>query len=336
MNRMKTLLKPTPFMIWVAALLVVMAAAFVAAIIVFAKGLVVTNLTNLVPWGLWIGIDLSAIALSAGAFTLSAAVYLFRLKKYEPVARTAVFVGMVGYSMALITLCMDIGRPDRFWHGWFYWNIHSPLWEVTMCVTVYFNVLLLEVAPIFAHTDWFQSRWPKLAHRLEGIHKFAPYLALVGLCLSTLHQSSLGMTYGVLNSRPIWNRPGVAILFYLSAVIAGPALAVLASKAAAAITPLAKVRHDLLDPIARLIGWALLAYFILRVTDILAVNAVYSPGRPEGIAILTSGPLAFNFWVLEYGLGIVAPMIILISNRLRRHDRLTMMALGMVVIGLIA
>lgn len=336
MNRMKTLLKPTPFMIWVAALLVVMAAAFVAAIIVFAKGLVVTNLTNLVPWGLWIGIDLSAIALSAGAFTLSAAVYLFRLKKYEPVARTAVFVGMVGYSMALITLCMDIGRPDRFWHGWFYWNIHSPLWEVTMCVTIYFNVLLLEVAPIFAHTDWFQSRWPKLAHRLEGIHKFAPYLALVGLCLSTLHQSSLGMTYGVLNSRPIWNRPGVAILFYLSAVIAGPALAVLASKAAAAITPLAKVRHDLLDPIARLIGWALLAYFILRVTDILAVNAVYSPGRPEGIAILTSGPLAFNFWVLEYGLGIVAPMIILISNRLRRHDRLTMMALGMVVIGLIA
>src|SRR5690606_6791148 len=119
-------------------------------------------------------------------------------------------------------------------------------------------------------------------------------------------------------------RPGVAILFYLSAVIAGPALAVLASKAAAALTPLAKVRHDLLDPIARLIGWTLLAYFILRVTDILSVNAVYSPGRPEGIAILTSGPLAFNFWVLEYGLGIVVPMIILISNRLRRHDRLTM------------
>lgn len=336
MTYIKPGLKPTPFTIWAAALLVVMAAAVVAALIVFAKGLVVTNLTNLVPWGLWIGLDLSAIALSAGAFTLSAAVYLFRLKKFEPVARTAVFVGMVGYSMALMALCMDIGRPDRFWHGWVFWNIHSPLWEVTMCVTVYFNVLLLEVAPIFARTDWFQSRWPKLAHRLEGIHKLSPYLALIGLCLSTLHQSSLGLTYGVLSSRPIWYRPGVAILFYISAVVAGPALAVLASKAAAAITPLAKVRHDLLDPIARYIGWALLAYFILRVADFLAINAIYSPGRPEGIAILTSGPLAFNFWVLELGLGIIVPMVILISNRLRRHDRLTMMALAMVVLGLIA
>ena len=326
----------TPFGLWMMFLLAVLAAALVAALIVLIKGLGVTNLTNLVPWGLWIGIDLSSIALSAGAFVLSAAVYLFKLKKYEPLARTAVFVGMVGYSMALMTLFIDIGRPDRFWHGWFYWNLHSPLWEVTMCVTVYFNVLLLEAAPILGQADWFRSRWPNLAHRLEHVHKLAPYLAIVGLCLSTLHQSSLGATYGILRARPIWYRPSLAFLFYVSAIVAGPALTVLASKIAAYVTPRAKVRQDILDPVTRVIGWALLIYFALRVWDLLVVSNTSAPGRDEGLLLLTQGSLAFNFWVLEFGLGMIVPMIILLSNRLRRYDRLTMLALALVVIGLVA
>ncbi len=326
----------TPFGLWILFLSVVLAAALAAALIVLVKGLGVTNLTNLVPWGLWIGIDLSSIALSAGAFVLSAAVYLFKLKKYEPLARTAVFVGMVGYSMALMTLFIDIGRPDRFWHGWFYWNIHSPLWEVTMCVTVYFNVLMLEVAPILGQAEWFRSRWPNLAHRLEHVHKLAPYLAVVGLCLSTLHQSSLGSTYGVLRARPIWYRPSLAFLFYISAIVAGPALTVLASKIAAYVTPQAKVRREILDPVTRVIGWGLLIYFALRVWDLLVVSNTSAPGRDEGLVLLTQGSLAFNFWVLEFGLGMIVPIIILLNNRLRRQDRLTMLALTLIVVGLVA
>jgi Ni/Fe-hydrogenase subunit HybB-like protein len=326
----------SPFGLWVLFLLVVLAAALVAALVVLIKGLGVTNLTNLVPWGLWIGIDLSSIALSAGAFVLSAAVYLFKLKKYEPLARTAVFVGMVGYSMALMTLFIDIGRPDRFWHGWFYWNLHSPLWEVTMCVTIYFNVLMLEVAPIIGQADWFKSRWPNLSHRLEHVHKLAPYLAVLGLCLSTLHQSSLGATYGILRARPIWYRPSLAFLFYASAIVAGPALTVLASKIAAYVTPQAKVRREILDPVTRVIGWGLLIYFGLRVWDLLVVSNSSAPGRDEGLVLLTQGSLAFNFWVLEFGLGMIVPIIILLNNRLRRQDRLTMLALTLIVVGLIA
>ena len=172
------------FPLWVALLAVLMLVAVGAAITVFINGLVVTNLTDLVPWGLWIGIDLSAIALSAGAFTLSAAVYLLGWKQLQPLARTAVFIGFLGYSMAMLCLLMDIGRPDRFWHAVAFWNVHSPLWEVTMCVMFYFTVLALEVAPIFGEASWFKSRWPKLSHRLHHIHKFAPVLAVAGLCFS--------------------------------------------------------------------------------------------------------------------------------------------------------
>jgi Ni/Fe-hydrogenase subunit HybB-like protein len=329
-------LGPRRFVGWVTILLAAMGVALVAALIVFVRGLVVTNLTNLVPWGLWIAMDLSAIGLSAGAFLLSAAVYLLRLKHLEPVARTSVFVGLIGYSMAMMTLLLDIGRPDRFWHSYIHWNIHSPLWEVTMCVTLYFTVLSLEVAPIFGQAAWFQQRWPKLAHRLEHLHKLAPYLAVIGLCLSTLHHSSLGSTYGVLRARPVWYRPSLAVLFYVSAIAAGPALSLFLSKAAAYLTPRAHVRRELIDPVARFIGWVLLVYFGLRVWDLLSIALTHQPGRSEGLAMLMTGSLSFNFWVLELALGIVVPMVILLSGRLRQQDRLLMLALGLAVVGLIA
>jgi Ni/Fe-hydrogenase subunit HybB-like protein len=74
--------KIQPVHIWIGFLLVVLAIGAVAYGIVLIKGLSVTNLTDLVPWGLWITIDLSAIALSAGAFLLCAVVYLLGLKRY--------------------------------------------------------------------------------------------------------------------------------------------------------------------------------------------------------------------------------------------------------------
>jgi hypothetical protein len=71
-----------------------------------------------------------------------------------------------------------------------------------MCITFYLMVLTLEVLPIIGHTSWMKERFPWLAHRLESVHRAAPVLAVIGLGLSLLHQSSLGATYGVLKARP--------------------------------------------------------------------------------------------------------------------------------------
>lgn len=332
----KIMLHRAVFPLWVGLLVLLMASGLTAAIIVLWQGLVVTNLTDLVPWGLWIGIDLSSIALSAGAFTLSAAVYLLGWKHLQPIARTAVFIGLLGYSMAMMTLFMDIGRPDRFWHAFVFWNIHSPLWEVTMCVILYFSVLTLEVAPILGEASWFKLRWPRLSGRLHHIHKFAPVLAVAGLCLSLLHQSSLGATYGVLKARPIWYRPSLAVLFIVSAVIGGLALTVLASKLAALFSERANVRDDLLDKVSQTIGWILLGYLYLRFWDTLGMEYTLEPGRTEGLHILTSGVLAFNFWIGELLLGILVPAVILVVGRLRRQPRVHLLALVLAVGGLVA
>jgi len=260
MTRLRIGFRPRPLHFWILALSGLMAAGAVAGVMVFAKGLTLTNLSDIVPWGLWITIDLTAIALSAGAFTLCAIVYLVGLKKYEPLARTATFIGLIGYSMAMLMLLLDIGRPDRFWHGFVYWNTHSVLWEVTMCVGLYMFVLMLESAPIIGRSDFLQRTWPKLAGRLESLHHYAPYLAIAGLFLSLLHQSSLGATYGVLKARPLWYRPGLSILFIVSAVAGGIALTALASMLSARLSSRAKVNDELIERLAFVVGWILLGY----------------------------------------------------------------------------
>jgi Ni/Fe-hydrogenase subunit HybB-like protein len=328
--------KPTPFQIWVGGLGILMAAGVIGGLMVLSQGLWVTNLNDLVPWGLWITVDLSAIALSAGAFLLSAAVYLLGLKKYQPLARTAVFIGLIGYSIAMLMLLLDIGRPDRFWHAVVYWNPHSPLWEVTMCVVLYFSVLVMEVAPIFGQADWFQKRWPGMSHKLEKVHHLAPVLAVAGLGLSMLHQSSLGATYGIMKARPIWYRPGMAVLFIVSAMAAGPALTLLASSLAARFTKKAVVKDELIDGIAYFIGWVLAGYFYLRFWDMLSMSYTVEPGRTEGLRVLMRGQLAFNFWIGEMLLGVIVPMIILLSGRLRKYPLLRNTALFLVVGGLVA
>ncbi len=336
MKKLKQRFNLTIFHWWVAALTVLVMVGLVSGITVFVKGLGITNLSNIVPWGLWIVIDLSSIALGAGAFMLSAAVYLLGLKQFKPVAKTAVFIGLIGYSMAMMMLLLDIGRPDRFWHGFVFWNPHSPLWEVTMCVGLYFTVLTLEVLPIFGQTDWLKQRWPRLAARLEHIHHYGLVLAIAGLCLSMLHQSSLGATYGVLAARPIWYRPGLAVLFIVSAMAAGPSLTVLASTIAARLSNRANVNEDILDQLAKFIGWVLVGYLYLRFWDTLSMSYTYEPARSEGLQMLTRGSLSFNFWVGEIILGALIPAIILLTPKLRLNSRLRTFAMLLVVGGLAA
>ena len=264
--------KLTPGLLaWFGLVGVLLLIGIVAAILVFWNGLVVTNMNDTVPWGLWITIDLSSIALGAGAFTLSAIVYIFGIKRFQPIVRLAVFVGFIGYTCALLTLVMDIGRPDRFWHPWVYWNIHSVLWEITWCITIYLTIMLLEFLPVIAEIALLRSLARGSVQVANTLHKAAPALAVLGLLISLLHQSSLGATYGIVKARPIWFKPSMPIMFILSAIAVGPALTMAVAFIMEWITGKRTIAHEILFTIARFSGIALLVYGYLKFWDTMAV-----------------------------------------------------------------
>ncbi|HDN04460.1 MAG TPA: hypothetical protein ENF27_00810 [Chloroflexi bacterium] len=320
--------------IWIGVLGVMLAVGVFGAVRVFVKGLYVTGLSDQVPWGLWITQDLSSIATGAGAFTFSAIVYLFRIKKYQPIARAAVFVGFLGYTSAMLALAMDIGRPDRFWHPLVYWNVHSVLWEITWCVILYSIVLVLEFLPILLEGKYF-DRWPNLRKYGDLIHKASPVFAAIGLGLSLLHQSSLGATYGVLSGRAIWYKPSLPVMFILSAIAGEISMTLLLTILVGKLNRRQIISRELQYDISRFAGYALLAYLYLKIWD-WAATSYYSssPGTSEALALLQSTtPYTRTFWWIEIVLGGIVPALILLNANFRKNDRYTMMALGAIIAG---
>ena len=56
------------------------------------------NYGSYVPWGLWVAMYIYFVGLSAGAFLLSSLIFVFGLKRLEPIGKLALFT-------AAITLC---------------------------------------------------------------------------------------------------------------------------------------------------------------------------------------------------------------------------------------
>jgi molybdopterin-containing oxidoreductase family membrane subunit len=324
------------FLLWIGLLAVLLVIGLYSAIRVLIEGLVITNLSDSVPWGLWITIDLSAIALGAGAFTLSAIVYIFGIKRLQPIIRLAVLVGFAGYTSAMLTLLMDIGRPDRFWHPWVFWNVHSVLWEVTMCITIYLTILITEFAPVIVEAKFF-DRWPKIRALGHFLHKFTPFLAVLGLLISLLHQSSLGATYGVIKSRPIWFKPSMPIMFVLSAIAAGPAVTVAVAYVMEWILGKRTVPHDVLRIITRFSGIGLLAYGYIKFWDMAAVTYYGStPGVSLAFSLLQQQtPYSFSFWVGEVILGILIPAFLFLVPRFNKNPAAAVVGAFSAMVGIV-
>lgn len=324
------------FLIWMGFLGILLVIGLYAAVQVLINGLYITDMSDLVPWGLWITIDLSAIALGAGAFTLSAVVYVFGIKRLQPIIRLAVVIGFAGYTSAMLTLLLDIGRPDRFWHPWVFWNIHSVLWEVTMCITIYLVILMAEFAPVVVETPFF-DRWPMLRKLGHGLHKVTPYLVALGLFISLLHQSSLGAAYGVIKSRPIWFKPSMPIMFVLSAIAAGPAVPMGIAYVLEWITGKRTVPHDVLRIIARFSGVGLLAYGYIKFWDMAAVTYYGStPGVSSAFSLLNAQtPFNFSFWVGEVILGILVPAVFFLVPRFNKSPLYAVLGALSAMVGII-
>jgi molybdopterin-containing oxidoreductase family membrane subunit len=171
---------------------------------------------------------------------------------------------------------------------------------------------------------------------MEKVHHYAPVLAIIGLGLSSMHQSSLGAAYGVIKARPFWYKPEMSVLFMFSALVGGIALTLFASMLASRLTPKARVNDVLVERVSGLLAWLLVGYFYFRFWEPFAGTYTYEPGRSEGLDILTGGVLSFNFWIGEMLLGIFIPMVLLLYRKTRTNPFWRMVALFLVAAGVVA
>src|SRR5690349_1388275 len=136
------------FLLWIAPWAALLLFGLYSAGLCLVKGLNQTNMDNRFAFGLWIFLDLTVIALGAGAFLTGFLVYILKRHELRAVLNTAVIVGFVCYSGAIVVLMVDVGQPLRAWYTFWTPNVHSMLTEVTFCITCYLTVLALEYLPL--------------------------------------------------------------------------------------------------------------------------------------------------------------------------------------------
>jgi Ni/Fe-hydrogenase subunit HybB-like protein len=302
-------------------LIVLVSLAALASLVRFVFGLgVTTNLNDTFPWGLWISFDVvTAVPLAAGAFTLGAIVHCFHIKKLEPLVRPAIVTGFLGYSLVCVGLLLDLGQPQRGWHTMVYWNPHSPMFEVSMCIMAYTTVLFLEfLSPV---CEKFGYHLP-----LRLLRTIEMPLVVAAAAISTLHQSSLGTFFliAVDKLHALWYNPLLPLLFWLSAMCAG--ISIIIVEATMSHKWMGQPdESELLETLAKVLPYVLSVYLSVRLFSLFALTEGPLFDRPVLVALFAVEMLA----------GVFAPLIMLMNYGVRENNRLRSTAAWLVIAGVI-
>ena len=264
----------------------------------------VVALNDILPGGLWKGGGVVALVPVGGAgFTIAGLVYVFHLERYRPVARGAVLLGLMCYGSVALGLTFDIGVWWRIVFPIVHWQLHSTLFEIAWCIMLYLGVLAVELS----HAVLERFNLPRL---LKVVKRGTVLFVILGICLSTLHQSSLGTLFLATPYRlhPLWYTGLLPLLFFITAIGLG-------CLTISWVTLLVHRLYDVEPPMKALSGLARIAAIVLGVYLILRLGSVLAAGKAGHL--FTSGWSSVNFWV-ELLLSAALPVALLARTSTRR------------------
>jgi Ni/Fe-hydrogenase subunit HybB-like protein len=199
-------------------------------------------------------------------------------------------------------------------------NPHSVMFEVAYCVMLYTTVLSLEFSPIVL--ERFNLQKP-----LKIVRAALLPLVILGVILSTLHQSSLGTVYLIMPEKlhPFWYSPLLPVFFFISAIAVGLAMTIFESSMSSKHFG-RQLELPILQELGRVLVVVLCVYGILRFEDLLH----------RGVLKLMLHPAyeMYLFWV-EIALSLIAPLLLLSQKKVRSTAQGLYLAAVLVVLGFI-
>lgn len=316
----------TPFNV-VTALIMVTTAVLLT--IRFAKGLgSITNLSQDVPWGLWIGFDvITGVAFAGGAYVIVFMVYILGNEKYHPILRVTVLNGFLAYAFYTGALLLDLGRP---------WNVVNPvignsygvssvLFLVAWHFMLYLMALFLEFSPAIAEwLGWERVRKVLNAMTLGGV--------IFGITLSILHQSGLGALYLMARDKihPLWYSEFIPLLFVVSSIFAGLAMVIVEGSITHKVfhhrlgRKLKATHEDIVFGLARICAAVMFVYAFMNVL-------VVTHGQETGLLLTGWGA----WYLLEMVGFTLIPAALFVMACQKRHVKLVRAAAVMTIVGIL-
>ncbi|MDJ0806593.1 MAG: Ni/Fe-hydrogenase cytochrome b subunit [Gammaproteobacteria bacterium] len=203
------------------ALLALIGICLIAYRFIFGIG-AASNLNDGYPWGIWIVMDVVvSTGFGCAGYALALTVYVMNRGEYHPLVRPAILAGLFGYTLAGMSVMVDLGRYWLFYNLLLPWYMqpNSVMFEVAICVLAYTVVVWIEFAPAFLERFGLHNVRRKLS-------KLLFFFIAIGILLPTMHQSSLG-TMAILwghKLSPLWQTQLLPLLFLMSAILMGSAL----------------------------------------------------------------------------------------------------------------
>jgi len=235
----------------------------------FMKGIgAITNLTQDIPWGLWIGFDVvTGVAFAGGAYVITFMVYILNMHKYHSIVRVTVLNGFLAYVFYAGALLLDLGRP---------WHVINPvignsfgtssvLFLVAWHFLLYMLAQLIEFSPVIA--EWLGAK--RARKILSGMTIAA---VIFGITLSTLHQSGLGALYLMAKDKihPLWYSEFIPVMFFVSSIFAGLSMVIFEGSITHKVffgqisEKNDRAQKGIIHGLARICTGAMFAYFFLQ------------------------------------------------------------------------
>ncbi len=316
----------TPFNIISIPIIIV---GIVLIVIRFWKGIgSVTNLTQEVPWGLWIGFDVvTGVAFAGGAYVITFMVYILNMRKYKSIVRVTVLNGFLAYLFYAGALLLDLGRP---------WNVVNPiignnfgtssvLFLVAWHFLLYMIAQLIEFSPAIA--EWLGAR--RIRHILSGMTVAA---VIFGITLSMLHQSGLGALYLMAKEKihPLWYSEFIPILFFVSSIFAGLSMVIFEGSISHKVffnqisEKNHKAQNSIIHSLSKICAGTLFVYFFMQILVFIHDKNWSYINTPMG------------YWFLLEMIGFVLiPMILFYQSYRSKNILMIKIASIMTILGVI-
>lgn len=180
-------------------------------------GMVLTNMSDHVSWGLYIANFTFGVGLAAGGVMMVIPAYLYHDEDMHDVVIVGELLAIAAIIISLGFVIVDLGRPDRLWHmmppfGRFNWPVSMLTWDVV--VLTGYLLINLHVAGYLLYMR-FLGRWPTRRW-------YIPFVYLSIIWAISIHTVT-AFLYSGLGGRPFWNTALLAPRFLASAFVTGPA-----------------------------------------------------------------------------------------------------------------
>lgn len=267
-----------------------------------------TGMNDKFGWGIWKTFNVVALtAWGSGAFAVGIAAWVFGRKRMHSLMRTALLTSFLAYACGLCLLGVDVGRPWNFYWVLFpwNWNVHSPMAEVAICMSVYALIPLFieNIPPVLERLWYFDARLRPAVERVEkGLYKFFPFIIALAYLLPGMHQSSLGALMLLAGDRvhPLWQTPLLPLL-YLGAACFMSFGCVAGTTMLCCLVWKRAMDMDVLDEAARITTYLICGWLAIRLLAVVlrgALGAAFRFDRFAGIFWAETFLIAYGGWLL--------------------------------------